>query len=68
MSSASTMLSEDTRKAIYIEVSGDAELVYVFMSVVMKGSNKEWGKVVRELNDMGPDEKGSRVENSRERT
>jgi hypothetical protein len=43
---------EDERKAIYIKASdNNVEQAYALMSIVMRGSNKEWGNAVKELSD-----------------
>jgi len=42
---------EGGREAIYIKVSDSVEQVYAFMSIVMRGSNREWGNIVKELSD-----------------
>lgn len=47
-----TVSEEDERKAIYIKASdNNVEQVYALMSIVMRGSNKEWGNAVKELSD-----------------
>ena len=49
--SAGTMSEENEREAIYIKAPDNVEQVYAFMSIVMRGSNREWGNVVKELSD-----------------
>jgi hypothetical protein len=44
------MSEEDEHKAIYIKApDNNVEQAYAFMSIVMRGSNREWGNVVKEL-------------------